>query len=513
MRVWRRGLLALALLTITACGSTVQTGIPSADGLSGADGLGGNVVAVGSAEDSLGGQGPGGSTLAGGSPGGSAPGTGAAAPGTNAASSAPSGPATGGPVSTAGVPEEGPGWDRTTVTIGVMTQQDVQAVAEGLGLNSVDAGDQEADIKAVVDDLNARGGLLGRKIVVDIHDVPTTGTAETEGQAACAHFTQDVRVVAVYAMALVGDVPSFRACMSKAEVPVFAAGGQAFDDQVFDELDGYYSLMTFPSWTRFARPFLDRLEAQGYYTGWNTNTGGPGSAPAKTGFLCTDSAIGRRVGALVRDASAQVGHPISSEIYLSEASDASNAVLRFRSDGITHVLYCDLGLFVFAQQAESQGYRPRYGISTFNTPILFLQGTVSNSQLAGSMGVGFAPTLDVDASRDPGPEGPPGEAACRAMAKRAGLTYGPNQRLAQGILYDTCDIFRLIVDSATAANALDGAGINQGVGVAGPRLRSAYTWVSGLSPSERANPASTRDLFFDGPCACYRYRGGLVPLR
>jgi hypothetical protein len=271
--------------------------------------------------------------------------------------------------------------------------------------------------------------------------------------------------------------------------------------------------MTFPSWTRFAGHFLDRLKAQQYYTGWNTTTGAPGPAPVKTAFLCGDTPIARRVGAVVRKESARVGFPLASEVYLAAGgTDASGAVLRLKSDGITHVLYCDLTLFAVAQQAESQHYRPRYGVSTFNTPVLFLQGLVSDSQLAGSVGVGFAPTLDVDAQHDLASGGPAGEAACRALAKRHGVTYSGSRRLAQGILYDTCDILALVVSAAKATNALDGTAVMRGIGLVGSQLRSAYTFTSGLSPSVRANPSSTRDLFFDGSCRCYQYRGGLTRL-
>ena len=512
--------LVVAVVTLAGCGSTV----PNA-GTGGQTALvPGNGIGV-PAPDALGQAAP--AATAGGGVAGSgagvAPGStgtsgqtvgGANTPGSVAGSRSGS---TTGSTSASGdgsVPAKGRGWDEKTVSIGVMTQKDVQAVAEGFGLNSVDAGDQEKDVEVVIADLNARGGLFGRKIVAEFYDIASAGDAESQGQAACSHFTQDVPVIAVYAMALVGDVPSFRACMKAATVPVLAAGGQAFDDKVFDELDGYYTLMTFPSWSTFAGPFLDRLVAQNFYSGWNTSLGGPGNEEVKTGFLCPDTPIGRRVGALVRKESARIGRPLANETYFAAGGgDASGYVLQFKADGITHVLFCDLGLFVFAQQAESQRYRPRYGVSTFNTPVLFLQGLVPDAQLVGSMGVGWAPTLDVDYERDPRASGPPGEAACRDLARKRGLTYAPDRRLAQGILYDTCDILALIVRAAEAAGSLTGPGIRQGLGLAGPRLKSAYTWVSGLSPTERANPAATRDIAFDTSCRCYRYRGGLLPLR
>lgn len=520
-------MLALAVASATACGSTVPLADRSAGALQGqAPDLSSAPLAAGEVapDESLGlttGETPTGPAAeAGDDPSAPTAGVRGLAPGPRTSRQPVSAPSTGGrPAPTSGgqaaadIPERGRGWDASSIRIGVTTQQDAQAVAEGLGVNTLDTGDQAAVARAVAADLNARGGLFGRKIVIEVFDLESAGNDETQGQAACENFTQDKPVVAVYAMAAKGDVPSFRACLAKAKIPVFAGGVQAFDNKIFRDLDSYYHLMTFPSWNRFARPFLQRLVAQGYYTGWDTARGAPGPNPVKTGALCPDTSVGRRVGSLIAAASRSVGKPLSFQAYYApDGTDISGLVLRFRSDGITHVLFCDAPLLVFAQQAESQRYRPRYGISSFNVPIVFLQGLAPNAQLAGSLGVGFAPTLDVDAQRDPGKAGPAGEAACRAVGERAGIRYERGKRLAQGILYDTCDVLALIVEAAKAAGSLTGTGIRDGVGVAGPKLVSAYTYASGLSATQRAHPAAIRDLAFATSCNCYGYRGGLVRL-
>jgi hypothetical protein len=175
------------------------------------------------------------------------------------------------------------------------------------------------------------------------------------------------------------------------------------------------------------------------------------------------------------------------------------------------VLFCDLGLFVFATQAETQHYRPRYGVSTFNTPVLFLQGVVPDAQLVGSMGSGFDPTLDVDAAHDPSRPTMPAVPQCEAIAKADGLTYAPERRFAHGVLYDTCDVLLLIAAAAKAASALDGAGIVRGLAIAGPRHSPAVTWRSGLSATAHAMPFAARDIFFEDSCRCYQYRGATSP--
>lgn len=208
----------------------------------------------------------------------------------------------------------------------------------------------------------------------------------------------------------------------------------------------------------------------------------------------------------------RVGHPAQNPIYYSSNSaDVSGYVLRMKSDNVTHVLFCDLGLFVFATQAETQQYRPRYGVSTFNTPVLFLQGVVPDAQLAGAMGSGFDPTLDVDAQHDPSKAEMPAIAQCESIAKADGLTYNSQRRFAHGVLYDTCDILQLIATAAKHAGALDGPAIVRGLGAAGATWRAAVTWRSGLSPAVHAMPAAARDIYFEGGCKCFQYRGGTLP--
>jgi hypothetical protein len=501
--------IALLLALATGCGSTVEgSGTASSP-----DEL--QAGATGTASSAAPGAGPsepgavgssaslGGGTVA------------AGATSTGSASTVPgAGRTSAGHATAASIATSGRGWDAKTVYVGVMTQQDVQSVAQSAGVNSVDSGDQVGDVNAVLKHINATGGLFGRKVVADIVDIKTTGDSESQGEAACQHFTHDRLVVAVYAMALVGDTPSFRACMAQAAVPVLAGGGQAFDDKVFSDLGGYYTLMPFPSYNPFLPYFVNRLVAQNYFSPWDTNKGAPGTAKAKVGYLCPDTPIGHRVGGMIERELTRVGHPTNDAIYYStNPADVSGYVLQFKADGVTHVLFCDLNLFVFATQAESQHYRPRYGVSTFNTPVLFLQGVVPNAQLNGAIGSGFDPTLDVDSQRDPSLGIMPAVAQCERIAKQSGISYPPAKRFAHAVLRDTCDILQLIVASARTAGALDGPGIVRGLGIAGKTFPSAITWRSGLSTSTHANPSAGRDIFFDNSCECFRYRGPTRPFQ
>ncbi|MCW2543514.1 MAG: hypothetical protein JWM40_1066, partial [Frankiales bacterium] len=237
----RRAALALLVAALTGCGSTVQYTGSATRGAGSQDGLSSVVATTGP-------TGSADSQITGGAPTGNVPGV----SGPSQAGGATAGPQSTSGDSTSAVPTSGPGWDAHTVSIGITTQQDVQTVAQAAGVSSVDSGDQKADVEAIIAYYNSRGGLFGRKIKGLYFDIKSAGNADTQAQAACSYFTQDHRVVAVYAAALVADTPTFRACLAGKHIPVLAGGAQAFDDQVFNELHGYYNLMPFPSWTTFA---------------------------------------------------------------------------------------------------------------------------------------------------------------------------------------------------------------------------------------------------------------------
>ncbi|MGZ6793991.1 MAG: hypothetical protein ACXVFV_13645, partial [Mycobacteriales bacterium] len=233
--------LGTALLVLAGCGSTVQvrstaTGVLG-DGLSQAQP---GAAAPGSAGAVAGTTGTAASTGAVASAPTAAGATAAGAAGAQGGGGATAGPGVptqglGAQAATGGIPPTGRGWDRTHVYIGVTTQKDAQAAFANAGASGIDPGDQEGDANAVVAELNRRGGLFGRRIQVVFKDESTVSTAQdpnTAGSAACTYFTQDHPVVALLNPVTLMDVPSFRACMAKAHVPLLSASVAAVDDQV-----------------------------------------------------------------------------------------------------------------------------------------------------------------------------------------------------------------------------------------------------------------------------------------
>ena len=505
-------LALLATTAVTACGSTVQSagpgtstltagtlgdglGAPAADGLGGAPVTG---VDPGAPLDT-------GSAVTPGAPG-SGGGT-AAAPGTAGAPAGGTAAPAGGS-SAAGIPESGPGWDKSTVYIGVATQKDVQQAFETVGVSGLNAGDQEGTAKAVADELNRRGGLFSRKVQIVFRDHATIATAQdpsSTAQATCTYFTQDRPVVAFLNPVTLMDGAALRSCFAKARVPLFSASVASLDQKASQTYAPYLVTSVAPTWDPFAAVLVSRLEAQGYFAGWNPSTSEPAPGAAKVGILIKTDEISSRIVDLLRKRIEAAGAP-GVEVYsFKDGAETSSAVLQFRGRGVTHVLSTDGALLGFMLAAEDQGYRPRYALSSFLTPAALLEGTAPQRQLVGAIGAGWSPSIDVTDARDPGDTGP-GETECKAILKKGGQTF-EGKRLAEAVGYAFCDGIRLIVSSAVAGGGLTGPQIAAGMQSAGPRLQSAFGFGNGLGQNRFFLPGAVRDLAYDAGCRCFAYKG------
>jgi hypothetical protein len=500
-------LIAVVTIALTGCGTTAPlVTTVTRQGTGPAVGGGADSAAL-APDGTVTGPATGAVAPVGGTSAGAAPGAGGAARtgGATGASPAAGGAAPG--AATAAIPVKGRGWDKDFVYIGLTTQKDVQAVADGAGAKGLDGGDQEAQALAVAAELNRRGGVLGRKIKLVFRDLGTVSMAQdpnTAGAETCTYFTQDNPVVALISPLTLLDVPSFRACMAKAKVPLFSASVAAVDKQVSLALAPYFYQSVAPAWDALAPVLAQRLDAMGWFGGWNAQTGAANPAgKAKVGVLVPSDDVGKRIGATIAKALAASGHPDTVQFQYATATDLSPAVLQFAGNGVTHVIVANPDLLPFQLSANSQGYRPRYGISTYNAPQAFLESNSPEGQNNGAMGVGWSPSLDVADPRDPGPTGA-GERECLQMLAKGGQTFA-GKRLAEAVAFAVCDGMRLVVDGATASGSFLGQQLFDGIQRTASTFSPAISFASALGPGRLWVPGAGRDLVWDTPCRCVRY--------
>jgi hypothetical protein len=185
-----------------------------------------------------------------------------------------------------------------------------------------------------------------------------------------------------------------------------------------------------------------------------------------------------------------------------------NAVLRFRADGITHVLFTSASSpFQFMADAESQQYYPRYGLGSKNSPST-LQGISSASAQHGAMGIGWQPMNDVDAAHDPGTISAR-QALCLKLQKDAGQNTSARATAVFGLWY--CDNLFLLRDALLHAPSFSPAGFRQGAESL-TSFEVASTFRSILGPNRLHDGASAYRVFaFKDACSCYQYVSPVRP--
>jgi ABC-type branched-subunit amino acid transport system substrate-binding protein len=454
----RRPVLATAAaLALAGCGSTVQyvgqapvqgdaqLGVPGATSPTTAGTTAGGPASSGSA---VGGSVP--TFGGGGGQTGPTVGTGGTGPG----------PAPNGTHTISGVPQ-GVGVTSKTISVGIWYETNGDALNAAFGATGISTGDAHADAKAVVDDINAHGGIGGRRVVPVYYalNAQSSDTYASIDQQACDRFTQDNHVFAVMGAGLTDN---FLSCISRAGVIDINSGEVTAPDQtLMNQYPLYFDAGTLTT-DRIFRMQVASLKQQGYFSGWNANVGGPAPASKpKIGVLSIDTPEWNRpLHSAFLPALRAAGYTVNpQDIYRvprpsgtsqegAVLSNIASAELRFRQDGVTHVILLDANgdlLIFFSRDAGSQHYYPRFGVSTASAPqTLEAAGDVSPTALKGTMGFSWDPGLDLTPSQGARYKPPTQDACLNMIDKRSGQNLqklGPN---AEGIAISYCDELYLL---------------------------------------------------------------------
>ena len=496
--------LSVGLLLTSGCGTTVPTSVVSGTG---AGGAGGGIAGT---ENGIGAPMPGpganvGQPLA---PGASAlPDTASGVAGTTGTTgstgAAPgvNGAATSGLAASA----TGRGFDARHVYIGFNTINNADMFFKAVGAGDVSFGDMKANAEAVLAEINARGGVLGRKVVGVYHDEDVTeamSNPAANAEATCAAFTQDTKVVAAVINNGFDDTEAFYTCMAEADTPFFTGIDNFIDQKLVDQYRGYLHSSFGPTADVFAPIFIRRLAAIGYFSPWNTAIGGPGSGAVKQGLLFPDTPSGHRIAALF--ARLVGSQRLSSQTYFYSPTDVSSgaaainsAVLKFRNDGVTHVMAPQPAINQFMLTAEQQHYRPRYGVQSL-MQLTAAAEIVPKEQLVGAVGVGWQPIFDVGRS-----EGAAAASCLQQMARR-GINYSGQPQATQ-IALIICDAARIISKALNAGGGLSTQALAQGLAKVGPTFQPALTFRSGYSATRADVVGAVRDIGYRTSCSCFTY--------
>jgi hypothetical protein len=175
-----------------------------------------------------------------------------------------------------------------------------------------------------------------------------------------------------------------------------------------------------------------------------------------------------------------------------------------RAAGIDRVLFLGSGLslpYVFPTVAESQGYRPRYGITTDDGPD-FMATNAPAAQLTGAMAVGWEPQYDV-ADSDVVLQHDGLWRTCAQRMKRAGFTPRDGRR---------CTGLYFLEQALRGTSVLSADALRAGADRIGSASYSTMNYGTFVGPRRYDGVSAIRVLRFDAACTCFRYQGGNRPV-
>lgn len=384
------------------------------------------------------------------------------------------------------------------VTVGLLYLDGADEFASTLGISGLSTGDAEAQAKAIVKHLNAKGGLQGRPVTLVTYGMRAGADPTAEHGAACTALTEDAK--ASYVVSYVGLQGSYLACYAQRGVAVIDDASLLLDEQGA----AYERFFAAPGDLLAGRAVRNLVDAL-WRTGWLTKD-------SKVGTLVYDTPDGRaleqrhllpalkRYGLVpkVTARSSTGGDGVSQQ---------NGFVLQYRSNDVDRIIPAGASPLFLMTGAESQGYRPRYAVvSTFGPG--FLEGAAPREQLRGAAGIGWQPSLDIGAGTQPGPVSA-NETTCLQVMKDSGQQATGTTRAFQLYL---CNSFFWLQAAANEA----GVGpdlVSRGRAALGSSFPPASTFTSVSTPGRVDGAGSYRDLAYDDGCRCFQYTSGNRPVQ
>ncbi|HWC36380.1 MAG TPA: hypothetical protein VG650_16350 [Mycobacteriales bacterium] len=503
---------AVVMAVITGCGSTVEpTATETIGPVNGGLGLPGTNLPGGTTGTTS-------ATSSTGSGSSSASSGGAAGPGSIptsgvASSGSASGQQSTGTASSGGT--SGPAASKQTgpLTIGFLTTDTSNANQYGASLGNT-VSESGVD-KALIDALNKKGGLDGRKLkIVFAHtDTGSTNWAN-DFQAACATFTQDHHVNVVLGYEFTYE-PDFETCLAEQNIPHLNDGFNVPSNDVLSQYPGFWSLDVPTIGERNIAKFEGAIKT-GFLIPKNKLAVVVDRCPGTVGAWQTevepylkahqinyvppfyaDCSTGNNAGAA------------------SAVSNVENAMVKLRSEGVDRIAFVSVSeapvLFIATTVAQAQGYYPGWIVSSLGQ-LAVIGGESPKSEMRNTHGYGWLPSQDVPPQYNPKPNA----SQKRCIALLHSQNVQPRAAADFGYAYNACEaVFvyerALKLDGGNA----DGTAISNAVASIGNGFQSTLNLYgrSTLSADRRNNaPAFFKPINWDGNCSCFRYGHQTFPM-
>lgn len=509
----------IALLAAAGCGSTVATttgggalagsnATGSSNGLSvpgsgsgGTAGIGGagNSGLAGAGGGLSGDGGAGGGSVGGsgngGGPGGSGPG-GTTGP-DNGGGSTPGGSTSGG--------ANGPGVTATTIGLGLGYDPNAAAENAAIGAANASPGDEQKEGNAVVKYVNSHGGVAGRKFNIVWARITASKSASENYQSACATWTQGKDKALIFDL---GGTSIMDQCAAQAHAVEVVDGAITLESTAQNakfpadiDLEGLTN-------DRAMRYTVEDLKREGYFSS-GAKVGIATWADSNFSYGISHQALPLLSSYGIHPTVASITPPQTEGDLGQTSASVSNAVLKFKSLGINHVILFDgasgeasggILTLEWMDQAQSQQYFPRYGLNTgggFNA----LGSELPTKQKVNSIGASWIPSLDEGGQFSPSSTK---QKLCLQIMRNAGQPT--DNADAVSVELGICDeVFFLQQTLNRVKGAINQQSVLAAINSTGTGYTSLLNFGDDFAPSRHDGPDLIRNMSFQTSCSCFKY--------
>ncbi|MCW2542481.1 MAG: hypothetical protein JWM40_33, partial [Frankiales bacterium] len=366
----------------------------------------------------------------------------------------------------------------------------------------IGAGLATADTKvlyeAYLQDINAHGGVLGRRLVGVYRKLSPTASLASIAQDVCTYYSQDHKVSFVFSPPLL----DMYGCLSKAGIAALSSTPQNVSKQLLRR----WPLALLPeslAMDHYSDIEAKEFTAMGFFHHGLTDKLGviyfENDAASVDGFGELQKAL-PRYGTKIDYTEALTFADGTSGLAAMEAS-VQAAELKFSAEGVTEVICVEVNAFAcgfFGVYASSQGYYPRYAFSGAQV-LSNIVANVPAKELADSVFLGWFPAQDLQHEA----EMPAPLRACFGFFRKRGVTVSTGNQRSQ--TEQACADVNFFLAAIRAAPAVSAAGLIKGAELIGLTYTSIGTFGVKISANQRDGVSRIRRGAFVTSCDCFRY--------
>ncbi len=384
-----------------------------------------------------------------------------------------------------------PGVTDESITVSVIIT-DTSAVAAAFGWEVPNEGDREAQVQALVDHVNANGGIAGRNLDAQVHVFNAITDGPVAEEALCNAITQDDEAFAVIMTGQLQE--NARPCYANARTLMLDATLYPVDNVGFDELAPYYWSPFLPTYDDLVAGLGADLVSSGWFDG------------GTVGVIAIDSDLSERVYEqqllpALTDAGVEVAsfNTIDPTDGTSFNNDQLQAIVNFKEVGVDRVVAIGGSRLVswFIDTSLTQNFSAQFAVSSYDAPDF---NTFNYPEMmVGAAGISVLPGYDVADDQYPFPAAGP-ESDCVDIFVDAGLDVSDRASVRTGLIF--CDAMNLLVAAGDSAVEVSAAGIGEAVWGLGDSFAAASVYGVEFEQGRYAGGDKYLRFAFDESCQC-----------